>query len=102
MLTGKLRYRKTWLGKIVLQVEERMSHAARRRAKLSSMYHWRDARAEDLESMQVQVQNPFSELGSVPESSSKGVEYPDPTAEYFADIDDQPPPSNPPKLRVVK
>ena len=55
MLTGNTRYRKTLFGKMVLQVQERLSHAARRRAKLrmttGSVYLWRDAKEEDLKEL---------------------------------------------------
>jgi hypothetical protein len=52
-LTGKFRYRKTFFGKLILQVEERLSFTARRRVAMSTgcAYRWRDATTGDLDEL---------------------------------------------------
>jgi hypothetical protein len=46
MLTGQLRNRKSWFGKIILQVE--IKHGFTERLTHKTSYRWRDATVEDL------------------------------------------------------
>lgn len=47
-LTGEVRLRSTWTGKLILQVEEKRSHFDHQLGDSSILTYWRDAVAADL------------------------------------------------------
>jgi hypothetical protein len=51
-LTGRTKYRSTWRGKLILQVEEEWSDDCLYSGPRNSGKLWRDARTEDLAELQ--------------------------------------------------
>jgi hypothetical protein len=49
-LTGRTRHRRTWWGKMILQVEEEIGLSERRRLRMSTgmAFRWRDAVSSDV------------------------------------------------------
>ena len=48
MITGKMRFRSTWRGKLILQVEVPYTHTHPGSFVCETRYAWRDARVEDI------------------------------------------------------